>query len=92
MRNDPATATEDIASARVARAKLVTIADANATSMVVQIYTELDDNASMRARAFPPPNKLPPSLIMSKEKSPSNVDLTGLEWLPKLDSNQRPAD
>jgi len=47
MSNDATAAIKDITSALTVRDKLVQLAHANGTSMVVPIYTELDDNAAL---------------------------------------------
>jgi hypothetical protein len=58
IRNDTATATRDIDSAVVTRAKLVRIAYANGKPKIVQIYTELDNDAEL-SDDFMMPERVP---------------------------------
>jgi hypothetical protein len=88
--NDTATATKDIDSAVVARAKLVQIAEANGKSMVVQIYTELDDNAVLPSEFMVPervPNETRAAHIKALETTYFAINLDKART--RLDAAQR---
>ena len=90
IRNDTAAATKDIDSAVVARAKLVQIAHANGKSMVVQIYTELDENAAPSSDFMAPervPNETRAGHIKALETTYFAIDLDKART--RLDAAQR---
>jgi len=90
IRNDTAMATKDIDGAVAARAKLVQIADVNGKSTVVQIYTELDENAALSSNFTAPervPNQTRAGHIKALETTYFAIDLDKART--RLDAAQR---
>jgi hypothetical protein len=68
MSNDTATANKDITSALAVRSVLVKLAHANGMSMVVPIYTELDDNVPL-SNGWIVQNEAAGTSVAAREKS-----------------------